>query len=153
MSGTALAHVGIVVSDLDRMIGFFDRALGFEVQFRFSRGGGFAGTVVGIRDARVEVAILGTERSPRQIELLCYHSHPLQSDPRRVNAPHANHIAISAADAAAAAERILSCGGTLISPVTATPDGSKRVCYARDPEGGIVELIEVIDPDHEYPTS
>lgn len=150
-SSTRVTHVGIVVADLDRMIGFFSGALGFELQHRFRRGGDFAGRVVGLKGADVEVAILGTAASPRQVELLCYHSHPDCPGPRTPNALHANHIAVETDDAGDMHERVLAAGGRPISGLVDSQGGSKTVCYAYDPEGGIVEIIQVHDRANEYP--
>lgn len=146
-----LTHAGIVVADMDRMIGFFSDALGFEIQHRFRRGDEFTEMVVGLKNADVEVAILGTDASPRQLELLCYHSHPDRPGPRLANALHANHIAVETDDAAGMHERLLAAGGRPISGLVEAPGGAKTVCYAHDPEGGIVEIIQVHDRANEYP--
>lgn len=146
-----LTHAGIVVADMDRMIGFFSDALGFEIQHRFRRGDEFTEKVVGLKNADVEVAILGTDASPRQVELLCYHSHPDRPGPRQANALHANHIAIETEDAAGMHERLLAAGGRPISGLVDAPGGAKTVCYAYDPEGGIIEIIQVHDRANEYP--
>ena len=147
-----LSHAGVVVLDMERMISFFTEALGFDLQFRFRRPRGFADKVVGLKDADVEVAILGSEPSPRQVELLCYHSHPVTVGPRIANAPHANHIAVETDDAAAMVDRIGRAGGQPVSGLVSPPGGAKTVCYMRDPEGGLVEIIQVLDRDREYPT-
>ncbi|MXY12877.1 MAG: hypothetical protein F4Y46_02410 [Chloroflexi bacterium] len=146
-----LTHAGIVVADMDRMIGFFSGALGFEIQHRFRRGDEFTEMVVGLKNADVEVAILGTDASPRQLELLCYHSHPDRPAPRQANALHANHIAVETDDAAGMHERLLAAGGRPISGLVEAPGGAKTVCYAYDPEGGIIEIIQVHDRANEYP--
>ena len=147
-----LTHAGIVVADMDLMIEFFSNALGFELQHRFRRGGEFTERVVGIKNADVEVAILGTAASPRQIELLCYHSHPDRPGPRLANALHANHIAVETDDAAGMHALVLAAGGRTISGLVDSPGGAKTVCYAYDPEGGIIEIIQVHDRANEYPS-
>ncbi len=145
-----LSHAGIVVADMDRMIGFFIDALGFELQFRFRRGDAFNEQVVGVADADIEVAILGSAESPRQIELLCYHSHRVAAGPKPPNSLHANHIAVETDDAAAMLGRIRAAGGRPFSELIEVPSGAKSVCYAHDPEGGIVEVIQVYDRANEY---
>ena len=152
MSGNPrLTHAGIVVADMDRMIGFFSDVIGFELQHRFRRGDDFTEKVVGLPNADVEVAILGTDANPRQIELLCYHSHPDRPGPRVANALHANHIAVETDDAAGMHERVLAAGGRKLSGLVDAPGGAKTVCYAYDPEGGIIEIIQVHDRANEYP--
>ena len=150
-SPSRLTHAGIVVADMDRMIGFFTQTLGFELQHRFRRGDEFTERVVGLSKADVEVAVLGTSVSPRQVELLCYHSHPDPAAPRTPNALHANHIAVETDDAAAMHERVLAAGGREISGLVESPGGAKTVCYAHDPEGGLLEIIQVHDRANEYP--
>ena len=147
-----LSHAGVVVADIDSMIDFFSNVLEFELQHRFRRGDDFTEKVVGLKNADVEVAILGTDASPRQIELLCYHSHPDRPGPRSANALHANHVAVETDDADAMHERVLAAGGKAISGLVDSPGGAKTVCYAHDPEGGLIEIIQVHDRADEYPS-
>ncbi len=153
MKFSAVSHTGIVVSDLDLMIDFFDRALGFKLQARFQRPGELAGQIVGLPGAAIEVAIMGSEASPQSIEFLCYHSHPERRSARQSNHLHANHIAVATDDAIGMIERAKAAGGRPFTKLVTMPGGAKSVCYLHDPEGGIIEIIQVHDPENEYPAT
>ena len=80
------------------------------------------------------------------IELLQDTAHPTP-------APAANrlcdrgirHVAFTVADAQFAWEKLKdACCEVLSDPVTA-PDGKARLFFARDPEGNLMELVQVLD--------
>ena len=151
MSAT-VGHVGIVVSDLDRMIDFLGEALGMRLRHRFRRGGEFPAAVTGTAGADLEIAIMGFAEQPQVIELLRYHSHPPAACERAATTPHTNHVMYLVDDADETHAAIIRVGGEPFTEPIASPNGAKVCFYARDHEGGILEVIHVLDPSNEYPT-
>ncbi len=152
MSAT-FGHAGIVVSDLDRMIEFLGEALGMKLRHRFRRDGEFPAAVTGTAGADLEIAILGFDGQPQVIELLKYHSHPPAASERTSTAPHTNHVMYLVDDADETHAAIVKAGGEPFTEPILSPNGAKSCFYARDYEGGIFEVIQVIDPSNEYPWS
>ena len=148
---TRVGHVGIVVSDLDRMIEFLGAALGLSVRHRFRRSGDFPEAVTGRAGADIEIAILGSEGQPRVIELLKYHSHRPAVSERSPTEPHTNHVMYLVDDGDQAHAAIIRAGGEPFTEPIRSPNGAKTCFYARDPEGGIFEVIHVFDAENEYP--
>jgi predicted enzyme related to lactoylglutathione lyase len=54
-----------------------------------------------------------------------------------------SHIAITVDDISHVVNRIIQLGGSLINLPAISPDGLVSACYCRDPEGNILEIVEV----------
>src|SRR5512145_2728822 len=74
-------NVGIVVESLDAAISFFTE-LGLELEGRTTIEGDWAGRVTGLRDQRVEIALMRTPDGNGRIELSCFLSPAPVADHR-----------------------------------------------------------------------
>ena len=139
-----LRHTGIVVRNLNQSVVFYE-ALGFKTWKREIEQGQFLGTVVDLKNARVETAKL---KAPcgALLELLQYHSHPVEMEisPQPSNQLGCSHIALTVGSIDKALECVQSCGGSLVNQPATAPDGTVRVAYCHDPEGNLLELVEEI---------
>ena len=77
-------NVGIVVESLDAAISFFAE-LGLELEGRTMIEGDWSGRVTGLRDQRVEMAMMRTPDGHSRIELTRFLTPPVVADHR--NAP------------------------------------------------------------------
>jgi catechol 2,3-dioxygenase-like lactoylglutathione lyase family enzyme len=77
-------NVGIVVDDLTATIAVF-RELGLELEGRDTIEGEWAGRVTGLRDQRVEIAMMRTPDGHGRLDLSRYLTPPAVADHR--NAP------------------------------------------------------------------
>lgn len=122
-----LSHIGIKVNDLDRSIDFYVRVLGFRLEVD-QRGGVLAGheTVIGIIG---DVAI----------ELICDATRPsdVALDPDGVGF---SCLSFSVHDLEDARRALLVLGIDATPPIQ-FPQG--RVCFFRDPDENLLELIEL----------
>jgi catechol 2,3-dioxygenase-like lactoylglutathione lyase family enzyme len=84
MTVKRLDNIGIVVEDIDAAIGFFSE-LGLELEGRAMIEGEWAGRVTGLRDQRVEVAMLRTPDGHGRLEMSRFVAPPVVADHR--NAP------------------------------------------------------------------
>src|SRR3982750_5032381 len=84
MAVKRMDNVGVVVEDLGGTIDFF-RELGLEVEGRTTIDGDWAGRVTGLRDQRVEIAMMRTPDGHGRIELSRFLTPPPVADHR--NAP------------------------------------------------------------------
>lgn len=139
---TTIRHTGLVVRNLDRALGFYEK-LGFTLWKRQLESGEFISKVVGIENVQIETAKL---RAPDKsmVELLQYHSHP---DQRKLeNAPPnqlgCSHIALTVENIDEACQRITDMGGSIVNPPARSADGSVTVAYCHDIDGIILELVE-----------
>ena len=70
-----------------------------------------------------------------------------------MNQPGFAHVAFEVDSVAEARAQVLAAGGRAVGDVvTLTTAVGSRVtwCYVTDPEGNIIELQEVLDPNHAF---
>jgi catechol 2,3-dioxygenase-like lactoylglutathione lyase family enzyme len=137
-------HAGIVVHDLERMLRFWRDVMGLQVAVDFREEGPFIDTVQGLFGVQLRMIKL---RAPdgSMIELLYDEAHPTPPPERNDLCDRGiRHLAFTVADVEAAWETLRreDCV-TLSNPVTA-PDGEARLFFARDPEGNLMEIVQVI---------
>src|SRR5689334_9183776 len=84
MTVKRMDNVGIVVESLDTAISFFTE-LGLELEGRTTVEGEWAGRITGVRDQRVEIAMMRTPDGHSRLELSRFLAPKVVSDHR--NAP------------------------------------------------------------------
>ena len=138
-------NVGIVVDDLDAAVAFFTE-LGMELEGRMPTEGSWAGNVVGLRDARSEIAMMRTPDGHGKLELTKYHTPAAaraepQNPPPNTLGLHRVMFAVDDIDDTIA--RLRAHGAELLGEV-AQFESIFRLCYLRGPAGIIVALAEQI---------
>ncbi|MBV0925601.1 VOC family protein [Halomicroarcula limicola] len=131
-------HYAVTVSDLDRAVSFYRDALELDVLARFSVGGGAFATGVGIEGASADFAHL--DAGGARIELVEYAPEGEPRSDGDLNRPGATHLGLEVEDLDAVYEGLSDEVETLSEPQT-TESGT-RICFLRDPEGTLVELLE-----------
>jgi len=139
-----MEHVGIVVDDLAAAIEFFVE-LGLEPRGKGQVEGEWVGRIIALDEVRAELAMLRTPDGHGEIELVKFHSPPIQTgDPNApANAPGLRHLAFLVEDIDAVVAGLKARGTELVGELVRYED-SYRLCYVRGPEGIIVELAEKI---------
>ena len=139
----AIHHTAISTGDLERSIDFYTNLLGFELISRFDwdRGSKVADAVTGLRGSAASAAMLKLGNA--FVEIFEYSSPaPRRSDPDRPVCDHGfTHIALLVTDMDAEYERLTAAGMRF----HCAPDAEMRAIYGRDPDGNVVELMEVAE--------
>jgi catechol 2,3-dioxygenase-like lactoylglutathione lyase family enzyme len=137
-------HVGIVVDDLTAATEFFAE-LGLELEGEGAVEGRWADRIVGLEGVRAELAMMQTPDGNGRVELVKFHSPPIQGDNRHepANTRGIRHIAFVVEDIDAVVAGLRSRGAELVGELERYED-IYRLCYVRGPEGIIVELAERI---------
>lgn len=135
-------NVGIVVESLEDAISFFTE-LGLELQGRGIIEGEWAGSVTGLGDQQVEVAMMITPDGHSRLELSRFLAPPVASDHRTapVNALGYLRAMFTVSDLDETLARLATLGATLVGDVVAYED-AYRLCYIRGPEGILIGLAE-----------
>ena len=142
-------HTGFTVASLDSALKFWHDLLGLEIIGRRQLDLGPEPNVVGVANAKMELALLAIPGG-HNVELLQYTSPDGRSavSPRPCDVGHI-HLAIN----------VKNCGGLMAAardigwvPASSEPVQIKRhdgqvwnICYIRSPEGQTVELMERMD--------
>ena len=135
-------NVGIVVESLDASISFFE-ALGLELEGRFMIEGDWSGRVTGLRDQRVEVAMMRTPDGHGRVELSRFIAPAVVADHRNapVNALGYLRVMFTVDDIDETLERLRKRGAQLVGEVVRCKD-AYRLCYIRGPEGLLIGLAQ-----------
>lgn len=131
-------HTGITVDDLDRAVAFYGDVLGLDVIDRFTVSGDAFATAVGVDGATGRFAHLDADGA--RVELVEYDPAGEDVPTEEVNQSGAKHLGFAVEDIDAFYESLPDEAETLSEPQT-TESGS-RICFLRDPESNLVEVIE-----------
>jgi catechol 2,3-dioxygenase-like lactoylglutathione lyase family enzyme len=137
-----LDNVGIVVDDIDAAIAFFEE-LGLELEGRAPIEGEWADGVTGLRDMRVEIAMMRTPDGHGRLELSRFLAPPVAADHRRapVNALGYLRVMFAVDDIDDTLARLGEHGAELVGTVVRYQD-FYRLCYIRGPEGILIGLAQ-----------
>jgi catechol 2,3-dioxygenase-like lactoylglutathione lyase family enzyme len=137
-------NVGIVVESLDAAISFFTE-LGLELEGRATIEGDWAERVTGLREMRVEIAMMRTPDGHGRLELSRFLTPPTVADHRNapVNALGYLRIMFAVEDIDDTLARLRSHGVELVGELAQYED-AYRLCYVRGPEGILIGLAEQI---------
>jgi len=144
MTVKRMDNVGIVVESLDAAIAFF-AALGLELEGRDMIEGDWSGRATGLRDQRVEIAMMRTPDGHSRIELSRFLAPPVVADHRSdpVNALGYLRVMFAVDDLDDVLVRLRDHGAQLVDEVVQYED-VYRICYVRGPEGILIGLAEQI---------
>ena len=142
MTVKRMDNVGIVVEDLDAAIAFFTE-LGLELEGRAPIEGDWAGGVTGLRDMRVEIAMMRTPDGHSRLELSRFLAPAVVADHRGapVNALGYLRVMFTVEDIDDTLARLVTRGAQLVDRIVQDQD-SYRLCYIRGPEGILIGLAQ-----------
>ncbi len=144
MTVKRMDNVGIVVESLDTAIVFFAE-VGLELEGRATIEGEWAGRVTGLRDQRVEIAMMRTPDGHSRLELSRFLTPPVVADHRTapVNALGYLRVMFTVEDLDETLARLRKRGAQLVGEVVQYED-AYRLCYIRGPEGLLIGLAQEI---------
>ena len=144
-------HVAISTGDTERALGFYRDLLGFEVVFGGSwpRGTAKADRITALDGSAARQVMLHTGNA--YVELFEYTApQPRGGDPARpVNDHGITHLCLDVTDIDAEYER-LTAAGVEFHCEPQDVGGGVRCTYARDPDGNVVELQELVSAEHRF---
>jgi catechol 2,3-dioxygenase-like lactoylglutathione lyase family enzyme len=141
MSVKRIDNVGIVVEDLDAAVEFFTE-LGLTLEGRAPIEGEWADGVTGLRDMRVEIAMMRTPDGHGRLELSRFLAPPVVADHRTapVNALGYLRVMFAVENLDDTLAR-LGNRAKVVDRVVRYQD-IYRLCYIRGPEGILIGLAE-----------
>jgi catechol 2,3-dioxygenase-like lactoylglutathione lyase family enzyme len=136
-------NVGIVVEDLPAAIAFF-RELGLELEGQATVEGEWAARVTGLRDMRVEIAMMRTADGHGRLELSRFLTPAPVADHRNapVNALGYLRVMFAVDDIDETLARLHRHGTELVSSEVVRYEDAYRLCYIRGPEGLLIGLAQ-----------
>ncbi len=145
-------HVAVSTPDLERIVTFYRDVIGAQVVYEggWPAGSEVIDTIVGLRGSHARQAMLRLGNA--YLEFFQYVTPPgAPRDPGHgVNDHGYTHFCIDVKDIDAEYERLKAAG---VRFNCAPPDfggGPIRATYGRDPDGNVIELQEILDPQHDF---
>jgi catechol 2,3-dioxygenase-like lactoylglutathione lyase family enzyme len=143
MAVKRMDNVGIVVDDLPATIAFF-RELGLELEGQAMIEAEWAGRVTGLRDQRVETAMMRTPDGHSRLELSRFLTPVAVADHRNapVNALGYLRVMFAVDDIDDTLARLGKHGAQLVSSEVVQYEDAYRLCYIRGPGGLLIGLAQ-----------
>lgn len=148
MAVKGIRHTGIVVSDMAKSLEFYRDFLGLEVWADFEDNTDYVQAITDVPGAHLRMVKL---KSPEgcSVELLQYLSHPQEvPEPRKAYDVGCNHVSLQVDDIDGLYEKLTKHGIRFHAPPMLSTSGGSKTTYCRDPEGVIVELVEILPRDN-----
>lgn len=132
-------HTSMTTVDLDRMVEFYTQSLGFEVAWMS------AGLSLGKESGPVRLAMLRSGTSfVRALQRTDYDG-PSPYLETLLGTPGYKDIAFDVTDIEAEYDRLSAAGMKFLLPPTAFDEAGIVMAYLEDPDGNLVQLVEVVD--------
>ncbi|MFT4149832.1 MAG: VOC family protein [Paracoccaceae bacterium] len=141
-------HAAISTPDLDRALAFYCDLLGFTVASRMDwpRGTALPDTILGVRDTAARQAKLRAGNC--FLEIFEFSSPPPRSHDRAIQDHGITHLCLHVRDLEAEVARLQAAGITFRSDPQLRPTHAS--VYGHDPDGNVLELLEVMDDSHPF---
>ena len=125
-----------------------------EVVTELQESGDYVDSILSLKNARLTTVKLSADNGPTLIELLEFQSPRSQGPVRReAHAIGPSHIACAVDDLDKTYLQLSRAGVQFNASPQLSPDGYAKVTFCRDPDGTLVELVEVLDATLRPPAS
>lgn len=141
---TGFNHTSFTVRNLDKALEFWVGALGFGPAAASPRHGSWQEGVTGVAGAELRVAHIYGYGA--HMELIEYVNGAASAQPFQPSTPCAGHICLEVDDIEADWARLMAAGARpqgRITHVDNGPGAGLKAAYLRDPDGIIIELVEM----------
>lgn len=139
-----LRHVGIVVSNLNKSLHFYKDLLGLRVVRDARESGDCIDRMLQLSKVRVHTIKLSCDEGESLIELLYFSSH---SQKTRKIYPYSigfTHVAFLVLDLDKLYKKLKRSRVKFTTPPEISPDDYVKVTFCKDPDGNLVELVELL---------
>jgi len=146
-------HTAISTPSLARLVAFYRDVFGYQVvrEFAWPRGVAMINGVIGLADCAAKAVML--RRGDALLELFEY-SHPAPT-PQAQDRPACDHgfthICFLVDDVVKEQARCEAAGMRFHSPAQRSAD--LAFTYGRDPDGNVIELLQLLQADHPFSLS
>ncbi len=137
-------HVGITVTDMKKSLELYRDYFGFQIVWDEVESGGFIDGLSGLKAIWVRTVKL-KDFAGGMIELLEYQSHPRKNDKnfdKEVIEIGVSHFAMTVQNLDTTYDDLIKMGLKFNAKPAISPDGKAKVCFCRDFDGTLIELVE-----------
>jgi catechol 2,3-dioxygenase-like lactoylglutathione lyase family enzyme len=139
-----LRHVGIVVGDMKRALHFYRDLLGLNVTADLNESGDYIDNMLKLNSVRVRTVKLSSDRGKGLVELLFFKSHRVKGRKVEPISMGPTHIAFEVYNLDREYKELKKNGVIFNAPPQYSPNGIAKVTFCKDPEGTLIELVEIL---------
>ena len=136
-------HAGITITNRKRSLRFYRDLLGLKIVKDMQESGKHIDNMSALKRVRVNTIKMAADDG-NLIELLHYASHPRKSSDRKICSIGPTHIAFTVDDLDKTYDVFRKAGVKFNCPPQFSPDGYAKVTFCKDPDGMLIELVEVL---------
>lgn len=139
-------HTGLVVRNLTKELNFYKDVLGFKIVVDTNEDSKFIQSILGVGKPNLRTIKMSTRKdgSGGLLELLYFSSTTKKHHKMKPESLGFTHIALSVEKIDALYKRMLKNKTRFISPPTTSPTKIAKVAFCFDPEGNMLELVEIL---------
>ena len=141
---TNIRHTGIVVTNIDNSIKFYNQYFGFEVKKDMLERGDYIDNFCSLKGVNVRTVKMALENG-NMIELLDFVSHPEDNLDKKINQIGCTHIALTIENLEETYDVMKSDGVFFNCMPQSSPDGRAKATFCKDPDGTFIELVEILN--------
>ena len=130
-----LRHIGIIVFDIERAIRFYTKIFGMELVKKEILEGDYVETLFNWKDTKLTYAKLKSKGSKVLLELWHFWK-PVSTD------FHLSHLAFTVDNIDEIYNKLKEDKISFLSPPIMSPDKKVKVCFCRDKEGTLLEIVQ-----------
>jgi catechol-2,3-dioxygenase len=140
-----IRHVGLVVSDLEKALEFYQDLLGLHIQGETDESGNFISKMLSSENVKLKTIKLSANDNSTRLELLKI-SNPEITTVKGTSLLNLGytHISLTVKNLDELYIKLKNSNIKFNSPPTISPNGSLKVVFCKDFEGNFLELIEEI---------
>jgi len=140
-------HTAVIVTDMEKALGFYRDLLGLKVVLDKQQEGELFARLLALESVKMRVVMLEAPDG-YMVELFEFPSHRRKApDSVEMCNIGCSHIGFRVEDMDDTYEKLLEKGLKCNSEPLVTPDGYAKVIYCHDPDGTIIELVEILNTD------
>ncbi|OHA64804.1 MAG: hypothetical protein A3J30_01370 [Candidatus Wildermuthbacteria bacterium RIFCSPLOWO2_02_FULL_47_9c] len=136
-------HFGIVVSNLEKSLHFYEDLLGLSAKRDMVEEGEFIDAILGLKNVKVRTVKMKAENGDTLVELLEYASHQgKKRENYEIFDLGASHVAFTVENVEKEYRKLQEQGVVFTCEPQVSPDGKAKVTFCYDPDGVPIELVQ-----------
>ncbi|KFM22142.1 Metallothiol transferase FosB protein [Marine Group I thaumarchaeote SCGC AAA799-B03] len=141
-----IRHVGLVVSDIQRSLEFYQNLLGLKIKGQTDEKGNFISTILNHQDIQVKTVKLSADDNATRLELLEF-KNVSQNFVHKTTLFNSGftHISLTVSNLDDLYVRLKNSDVEFVSAPQLSENKALKVVFCKDFEGNYLELIEELD--------
>ncbi len=134
-------HVGIVVNDIENQLFFYKDLIGLKILYHEIEEGLFLEKILSKKGVRIDIYKLGLN-GQTIVELLYYLNVDEVIVNKQIDDKGITHFAITVSDIETLIDNLKKHNVKFLSKPEINPKGTHKVCFCRDFENNLIELVQ-----------